>query len=51
LLLLLHAFLPNENGPDDETTALQPINKLNFQRTVNDVTALPRVNDVMTLIN
>src|SRR5436190_10258837 len=51
LLFLLHAFLPNEKGPHDETTALRPIKKLNFQRTVNDVMAFPRVNDVMTLIN
>src|SRR5260370_9317447 len=51
LLLLLHALLPNEKGPDDETTALQPTDKLVFQRTVNDVMAHRRVNDVVTLVN
>src|SRR5258705_4870326 len=40
LLFLLHAFLPNEKGPHDETTALRPLKKLNFQRTVNDVMTL-----------
>src|SRR6266850_3375546 len=50
-LLLLHTFLLNEKGPNDETTALQPTDKLVFQRTVNDVTAHRRVNDVMTLVN
>src|SRR5882724_77625 len=50
LLLLLHTFLPIEKGPDDETTALQPLNKLVFQRTVTDVMALRRVLDVMTLV-
>lgn len=50
LLLLLHAFLQNEKGPDDETTALQRSNKLVFQRTVNHVVAHRPVNDVMTLV-
>jgi hypothetical protein len=50
LLLLLHAFLPKEKGPDDGTTALQPIDKLVFQRTVSDVMALRRVSDVVTLV-
>jgi hypothetical protein len=50
LLLLLHAFLPKEKGPDDESTALQPINKLVFQRTVSDVLAPFGVFDVMTLV-
>jgi hypothetical protein len=30
-LFLLHAFLPNEKGPDDETTALQLSDKLVFK--------------------
>ena len=50
LLFLLHAFLPKEKDPDDETTALHSNDKLVFQRTVNDVMALRRVNDVVTLV-
>jgi len=37
---LLHALLPKEKGPDDETNPLQLRAKLVFQRTVNDVMAL-----------
>ena len=51
LLFLLHAFLPKEKDPDDETTALHSNDKLVFQRTVNDVMALRRVNDVVTLVS
>ena len=50
LLFLLHAFLPKEKGPDDETTPLQPTDKLIFQRSVTDVMALRRVSDVVTLV-
>jgi hypothetical protein len=50
-LLLLHAFLPKEKGPDDETTPSQQSNSLVFQRTVTDVMAHRRVNDVVTLVN
>src|SRR6185295_10279524 len=49
-LFLLHAFLPNEKGPDDETTPLQLNAKLVFQRTVNDVMAHRHVNDVVALV-
>src|SRR5215813_2419662 len=49
-LLLLHAFLQQEKGPDDETTPFQPIDKLRFQRTVSDVVAHRRVSNVMTLV-
>src|SRR5256885_739412 len=50
LLFLLHAFLPKEKGSNDETTPLQSLINFGFQRTVNDVVALPGVNDVMALI-
>jgi len=51
-LFLLHAFLLQEKGPDDQlTNATSKLAAAVFQRTVHDVVALLGVTDVVALIN
>jgi hypothetical protein len=51
LSFLFHAFLQKEKGADNQTSSSQSLKLIVlFQRTVNDVMAHRRVNDVVTLV-